>query len=77
MTVFPLFTTLPFLGETFKNLKNMYSVLNRTSTVSYLVIALIVLVIAVTFFVKKNYVTANGEKIEEETASFVGFKKKK
>jgi uncharacterized membrane protein YqiK len=62
--------------ETLK-FKNMYSVLNRTSTVSYLVIALIVIVISLTFFVKKNYVTEKGEKIEEDTASFAGFKKKK
>lgn len=55
----------------------MYKALNRTSTVSYLVIGLIVLVISLTFFVKKNYVTEKGEKIEEDTASFVGFKKKK
>jgi uncharacterized membrane protein YqiK len=55
----------------------MYTVLNRTSTVSYLVIALIVIVISLTFFVKKNYVTEKGEKIEEKTASFAGFKKKK
>ncbi|MDR0691574.1 MAG: hypothetical protein LBF69_00885 [Prevotellaceae bacterium] len=54
----------------------MYSVLNRTSTVSYLVIALIVLVISLTFFVKKNYVTEKGETATETTPSFVGFKKK-
>jgi hypothetical protein len=55
----------------------MYSVLNRTSTVSYLVIALIVIVVASTFFVKKNYVTDKGEEIKEETPSFTGFKRKK
>ena len=54
----------------------MYSVLNRTSTVSYLVIGLIVIVISLAFFVKKNYVTEKGETITEEKPSFVGFKKK-
>jgi hypothetical protein len=54
----------------------MYSILNRTSTVSYLVIALIVIVIVSNFFVKKNFVTEKGETIAEGSASFVGFKKK-
>jgi uncharacterized protein YxeA len=54
----------------------MYNSLNQTKTVAYLVIALIVVVIASVFFLKRSFVGTDGEVLTEET-SFFGKKLKK
>ena len=55
----------------------MYSPLNQTKTVAYLVIALILVVIVSTFFIKRSFVNKDGKEIATETQSFLGktFKK--
>lgn len=57
----------------------MYNALNQTKTVAYLVIALIVVVIVSTFFIKRSFVNKDGKEIATETQSFFGktFKNKK
>ncbi|MDR2362734.1 MAG: hypothetical protein LBD91_08425 [Prevotellaceae bacterium] len=57
----------------------MTNYLNKTSTVSWLVIALIVLVLISTFAIKRSFVSkATGETVVEETAtSFFGKQLKK
>jgi predicted ABC-type sugar transport system permease subunit len=55
----------------------MFNPLNQTKTVAYLVIALIVVVIVSTFFIKRTIVNKDGKEIGTETQSFLGktFKK--
>jgi predicted ABC-type sugar transport system permease subunit len=53
----------------------MFNYLNQTKTVAYLVIALIVVVVASTFLLKRSFVNKNGE-VEEESVSFLGKKLK-
>jgi predicted ABC-type sugar transport system permease subunit len=54
----------------------MYSPLNQTKTVAYLVIALIAVVVVSTFVLKRSFVGKDGEELTEQT-SFLGKKIKK
>lgn len=54
----------------------MFNPLNQTKTVAYLVIALIIVVIASTFLLKRSFVTKDGQEVLTEEQSFFGKKLK-